>query len=77
MLATWQAKSGEFFCLPRGKPRVESFCYCIWHMGEKEKKVNWNQHVEGKKITKSELACGGVITDSEWASEKKTEGVLT
>jgi len=46
-------------------------------MGEKEKKVNWNWHVEGKKITESELACGGVITDSEWAREKKTEGVLT
>jgi len=25
MLATWQAKSGENVCLPRGKPRVESF----------------------------------------------------
>jgi len=58
MLATWQARSGEFYS-PRGKPRVESFCewnFGTWKSGKqngighvKEQKHNGIGHVKEQK----------------------------
>jgi len=70
MLATWQAKSGENFCLPRGKPRVESFVIVFGTWRKREESELELAH-GGWKIT--EWGIGTWREETEWVltGEKK------
>jgi len=67
LLATWQARSGEF-CSPRGKLGMEMICEWngLAHGREKRKNGNWLAH-EREKVDKREG--GGAKTKRRGSGE--------